>query len=1590
MANVDENVVQMTFDNVLFEKRLADTVRSLDNLRLTIEETSSVQGLADIGKDIGKNMNTAGIEGSLADLNQRFESLGSEAGREFNVAGISSGIESVSRTFLALSSVALTVIRNITDRAVDAGISIARSLSFDQVNAGFGEYELNINSIQTILANTKKAGTTLGDVTGALDELNEYADKTIYNFAQMTQNIGSFTAQGVELDTAVASIKGISNAAAIAGSNSAQAGAAMYNLAQAIGEGSLRLMNWNSVVNAGMGGTVMQEALFTTGKAMQTLEGVTLETTFQEWQDAGNNFRDSLQDGWITAEVLTTTLEGFSGDFEDAELAAKGFTDEMIADFRELGDLGVESATKVRTFSQLMDTAKEAVASGWSQSFRIMLGDFNQATDLFTDMSEAFGSMVGDSAEGRNQLLQGWVDLGGRANLIDALRTSFYALGRILDPIQESFRQIFPRTTAQDLQEITRSFALFAQRLIPSGQQMETLKEISFGFFSALKIGWTIIKEVAKTFVFLGQTLKDAFGGTITTKLVEFSNVLEDLMVSLVIFGGIEEFFQRIRDAIANPREALETLRSKWEEFVTSVSEGGGFLGTLVDLLSRVTDRVSGLSGAGSAGTRIWDGFKAALSGIVGFLDGLWETISTWFSSLGTRIAENMGGEGQFDSVLDAVNTGLIAAIAAMLVNFSFQGIDLNFFSEVSDTIGEVLDELTGVLAAMQTRLQSDTLSKLAIAIGILAASVMVLSLIDSAALTKALTAMAVGFGQLVGAMTILAKLSTSLSGFGSMAALSLGLILLASAVLILAIALKIMSTIPWEQTLIGLGAVVALLGALVGAAHLLQGATGGMVRAGAGILLLAGGLFVLAMAMKIFATMSWEEIGKGLAAVAGSLIAIAGAMRLMPKSLPLTAAGLVLVGGALNLIAGAMKIFATMGWEEIGKGLAGVAGSLLAIAGAMHLMPANLPLTAAGLVLIGFALGQIALAVLAMGSLSLETMGKGIGGLAAALIVLAIATNLMSGAIMGALAIAIVSGSLVLLAGALAVIGQLSIAQIVTSLVALAATLAIFGLAAALMTPVIPMLLALGGALLLLGAAFLLIGAGAALAAAAFATFAGLAGSAIVSLLRGIGLFLQALPGFLVQIVEAFAGLLVSLTEYAPQFFEFIQTVLGGILDTIIEMTPQVVEAFITIVGGIIDAARELIPDLITLGFDMLMSLLEGIRDNVKDIAIAAGEIVVELIKGLNEKVDDIIDAGKELIISIVKGVGEAYVDIFAAGAEAIIEFLAGVASNVLMVIDAGFQIVIDFLNGLADSIEKNRGPLADAGFRLLDAISGGILTKAIEVFAWFAALPGNIVSAIGDALGTLVTTGRRFISGLINGIGEKAIDVYNWFTGLKDRVIGWVGDGLSYLYNAGIDLIRGLWNGIYDKASTWLKDKLGWLTGLLPGWVKDALGISSPSKVFAEVGKWIPAGLAVGIEDNASVVKDSMAMLGQKVVDGFHVDDKELTSPIRSAVAMAVEAFSDMDGIDSSPIISPVLDLTNVRAGSKELSTLLRSDQAYNQALAIAQTRIGGQADSASAGSGEIKFEQNIFAPEQLSASDIYKNTRTQIAMAKEELKI
>ena len=443
-TTVDSRVVEMRFDNKQFESNVQTSMSTLDKLKQKLNLNGAAKGLDGLGA----------------------------AAKKVDFSGMSKGIDVVNAKFSAMQVVGMTALSNITNSAINAGKRMISALTIEPITTGFQEYETQINAIQTILANTQKEGTNVEIVNKALDELNTYADKTIYNFTEMTRNIGTFTAAGVKLQTSVDAIQGIANLAAVSGSTSQQASTAMYQLSQALASGTVKLMDWNSVVNAGMGGQVFQDALRETSELLGTGAEAAIK--------AQGSFRDSLHTGWLTSEVLTETLKKFTtsganeyvakytglseeavqaaldeakaryGEADAIKYASKALAEKSgknakeIQDSLEFAKTAEDAATKVKTFSQLWDTMKEAAQSGWGQTWRLIVGDFEEAKELLTGISDFFtgdNGVITKMSNARNELLEGAL---GKSftGLSEKLTKAFAPVEKVSDMVSEASKSI--------------------------------------------------------------------------------------------------------------------------------------------------------------------------------------------------------------------------------------------------------------------------------------------------------------------------------------------------------------------------------------------------------------------------------------------------------------------------------------------------------------------------------------------------------------------------------------------------------------------------------------------------------------------------------------------------------------------------------------------------------------------------------------------------------------------------------------------------------------------------------------------------------------------------------------------------------------------------------------------------------------------------------------------------------------------------------------------------------------------------------------------------------------------------------------------
>lgn len=572
---VDSRVVEMRFDNQNFESNVKTSMSTIDKLKQALKFDGVGKGFDNI----------------------------SSAAKNCNLNPLSSAVQTVGMKFSALQVMATTALANITNSAVNAGKQIVSALTIDPIKSGFQEYETQINAIQTVLANTESKGTTLGDVNAALDELNKYADKTIYNFTQMTKNIGTFTAAGVDLETSVSSIKGIANLAAISGSTSQQASTAMYQLSQALAAGRVSLMDWNSVVNAGMGGEVFQNALKRTARNM----GIAVDEIIASY----GSFRESLSRGeWLTTEVLTETLSQIAGAYSETDLLAKGYTKDQTAEILKLAKTGEEAATKVKTFTQLIDTTKEALQSGWTQSWENIIGDFEGARTFWSGISDKLNSAIGSSADNRNNFLENALD-SNYDKLVKGLNEAGISTNDFQEKVKESAKAI--GYTDEQIAKITSDFGSFEAGVKSGAIAVSAVKDAVTKLTSEsadlslvkddLAKGRTgeDVRQIQKALKDLGYDL-GAFGdqadgldgklGSLTETAIKAFQEANGLKIT----GIVDE---ETLAALDKASTKTKTLKSDIRDLASAITEKGGrdllheSLGNILDFVLTLKDTIS-------------------------------------------------------------------------------------------------------------------------------------------------------------------------------------------------------------------------------------------------------------------------------------------------------------------------------------------------------------------------------------------------------------------------------------------------------------------------------------------------------------------------------------------------------------------------------------------------------------------------------------------------------------------------------------------------------------------------------------------------------------------------------------------------------------------------------------------------------------------------------------------------------------------------------------------------------------------------------------------------------------------------------------
>lgn len=1582
MAKIDERIVSLKFKADQF----------LSGIK------SSLDGLRQLDDGLNKNISASGLNQiSSAVKNIDLESLGVAA-------------ENVGTRFSIMANAASVAIGNLASNVISQAASMVKSFTLDPIIDGFKEYELQLNATQTILANTASKGEDLNTITAALDELNKYADDTVYNFTEMTTNIGRFTAAGVGLKDSVAAIKGMSNLAAVMGADSTQAATAMQQLSQALATGTVRLQDWMSIEHASMGGEAFQEALKRTA--------ATYGTNVDALIEKNGSFRESLRENWLTSEIMIETLTQLTGDLSDEQLRSMGYTDEQIADIQQYAAMAKSAATEYKTFSQVVGGVQESLGSGWAQFWRTMIGDLNESKALWTAVGNTIKAPIDGFFASMSAVTAEFVALGGRTSILNTIGNLFNIIAKPVRAFVGGFKEAFAGFPAKALATFAHLLEKVTAAFVLSDEATEKLRQTFAGLWSIVHIATIPFTQLFKLVSWLGDkilTLVGIFTGAGTNgilsftaaiakgptalnkwltaldpvgKLIDWLNpklkVVSD-WISTHFTAGFEgasdavgrfkaavgarltEKFEALKTALHNvgqsakewlsPRlhEAGESLRAlgeqvkanlsaKFESLKAKLTEVGHVFaevfGNRADLLSGLTpfgEKMRGvaesLHNAYLKAKEFAEGVKAAFgSSITAGLDRVRAGIDSLVAKLKDKAGnitvppvDTSGAQAAVATATASVTaTASTATTAAKSKWEEFWASVKDFAVRNFGPIKEVLEKVWTVVKNVFGHVGTALKNAFTIDEGELGL-VKLLNLLLAGGLTAGIYKIAQAMKAATEPISGFTELLQSFAGVADATAQNIkarSFLTIAAAIAVLAAALWILSNVATDDLSNGIMAIAAIVTTLVSvmkAIDKLEATGGKMAVVGAALLLVAGGLAIMAIAVNKLAKIDTGDLLKAGLALSFLTTQMRGMMESM-DSLDLTSfKSTAIIGVALGLYLAASAV-AKLGSMDVGTLIKGtiVSKYLLEFMASYQKTSAvsegATSVKSGAIIATALALYIAAKAVEKLGSMDIPTLAKGtiVTGLllkfmASVQRIPATANPVGAGAMLATAAVLLAIGKSVQM---LAEIPWLNLAASV-----LAIQMVLGGLSAAMESVDDD---ATGGAALIMAAAGIMI------LAKSMQTIGGMDVKQIAIALGAMaaGLFIVITAGKLAM--AGAEGLMVLAVALAGL----------GLVVVSFAVVLTALTALLTVVAAVGAPA-----------FAVLAAGINMLSGTIPVLAKAIAEGLVAIIVTLGQNAPAIKDA----IVAIIWAIATAIIESTPVVANAIISLLLGMAQ---VLRDTGPTLIETFLfliMTLLQQLRDNAYQFAVVAAELIVNFINGIASKIGDIIAAAFNLIISFIEGLADAIDQ---NGPRLRAAL----KKIVVAIINFFKGVASD---WIVIGKN--------IVRGIWNGIVELKD-WLVNKVtGWVSGLVDG-AKDALGIKSPSRVMAGIGKYMVQGLALGIDRNGREALTATTTLAEDTVQAFN-------NALKDGVNAEFGAFN--------PTVRPVLDTTDLHRGLAAIQAVDIPASVHGIADAAEHAKAAQQTSPADENQRpNITFNQTNNSPEALSEADIARQTRNLVA--------
>lgn len=1505
---VDERVVQMEFDNSRFDKNVKNTMSTLDKLKSKLDFSGQTQTL----EKTLNGVNPGVLEKTLSGVEKKFSAI--------EIAGI-------------------TAISNISNRLTNLGVNFVESLSTDNIASGFDKYSQKTTSIATLIAqDVKIAGQTIGEgitdadelmsvkmeaVNEQMEKLNWFTDETSYTFTDMVSNIGKFTAAGQDLDESVNAMMGIANWAALSGQNASTASRAMYQLSQAMGKGKVTLEDYESIQNANMDTKEFRE------KALESaIEAGTLyrSITGDYLTKSGNSFTVDqftnflTADGWLTSDVLMNTLNKYSNAvnelydaYSDPENTKT--TSELIAEMGDsLDEFGVKAfkaAQEAKTFDDVISSVKEAVASTWMQTFENIFGSYEKAKVLWTDLANELYDVFAEGGNKRNEILALWNELGGRDDIFanteentGAFWNLFYAIKEIINLVKDSWEKVFPSKTAEEsaksLKTFTEKLKSFTEGLRLTEDKASKIQPIFVKIFSILKFGLNLIKASVKSLKPIGDFIKDIFG-KLTAGLKKAGNELADLSGNTEFINKFSNYIYKASTSIVNAFKKIGEFASsaldKVKNFFKSFKKDNGETseddeGEKLTLVERFFNTIA----------KIFEKLKNLLDKVTPILTIVFASIKKFIDNVWNSAKKLFTGENFFENLLNMLKTGTLLVGIKALFDTTYA---INRFSttlkNILRSIYDVFESISGYIDAMAFERYANVLKTVAISIALIVASVIALALMDEDKLSSALATLIYIVGILVGLAGVL-KILSSIGKDTQKSFISVGatLFLISLSIVSIVSAINKLTKINADELSRGFLYLTLILTELTIVSKLLSNKKQ-MFSVASSMISFAVALNLMIIPLKAIGSMDVATLGKALGTIAiitAILVFVPRILKsvLQAERLASFTKSLGMLGLSLMALIIPLYMIGSMSVATLAKAL----GVLLIVSAIMVFIPKilktapqakNLSSFTKSLGMFGLSLMALMIPLHVIGSMSVAAIAKALVVILAVSAIMVFIPKLIKRADQVERLSGVV-GSMILLASALTI---LSVSLLMLSLVPWTS----LGKAGVILLGISALMVIVGKVLGVVGAASIAI----------FAASMNLLAFSLIVLAVGLGMLT---PVMLALSSIPVSGLLIALGVLAG--FGLLSAVLAPLIPIMLGFSA----AILILSAGIalfVAAVALLVPTIVAFSAISAVALASFIATLTSLFSLIPA-FIQSVVDGIVTGVLAIIGAIPDILSALEEALPAIFEFLGKVGAE-FVDFALNLVADIIgsamqLVIDKGPEFVdklIEFINTIADIIEEKTPAFLDALEHLFTSIYNSI-TYMIETW-----VPKIVTFFTDELFPKIKEVGEDIIGKIKEGITTAVKGIGDWVKdNIIDPIVNKFNDIKDKFEKIGKNVIEGLKKGIEDTVKN-VETAVTNVANDVGNWFKNVLGIKSPSRVFAEYGKFIDLGLAKGIEDNEDSAIDAT---------------DSLTDGVTSAMLAAKDILNG--GLDDDIVIKPVLDLSEIQNGAKNIYSMMNNIDGYS----------------------------------------------------------